>query len=550
MSGQPTSMSHLGDARTPTALPVRGEGRAVAVSVFGLVTGLYAAGVVLTFLGEGQASTVSDWGSAGWIGLFLVPVATYAFPVVGALIVLRRPRNLIGWLCFAIGTSWGAVAVVDAYALYGLASHRGPLPGFEIALALKTVGWIPGIGLMIFLILVFPDGRLPSHRWRAVAALTALTLVVVTFAILFGTENFADSGFPQVGNPLRIESIGPVLAQAQLGVALLPVWMLAAVLSIAVRYRKATGIERLQLKWLVAAGVAVVLASVVALVSAGLVVSSGGSGGVLSLVAEVAQDVSVLSLALLPIAIGIAMLRHHLYDIDLFVNRTLVYGGATVILAAAFGAANVLSQRVLEVMSGGRSDLVTGVLAVGAALAFAPTRRRIRPIVDRFLPARARLALLFTDIVGSTRIAAEIGDERWRSLLDRYRATFRREIARFGGREINTAGDSFFATFERPAGALRCAWAGRDAVRGVGLETRTGVHVGECEMRGETVSGLAVHTAARVMATAGDGEVYVSDALREAVAELDVVLAERGLHVLKGVPGEWRLYRVDALGAP
>jgi class 3 adenylate cyclase len=385
---------------------------------------------------------------------------------VGALITLRRPRNLIGWLCVAIGMSWGAVSLLDAYAHYGLATHRAPLPGFEMALALGGVGWIPGIGLMTFLILAFPDGRLPSHRWRAVAALTVLTLLVVTVAILFRTENFAGSGFPDVTNPLWIKSIGPALAQAQLAVALLPIWILAAAVSIVVRYRRATGVERLQLKCLVAAGVALALASVVAIVSAAFVVSAGEGGGMLSLAAEVAQDISVLSFVLLPIAIGIAMLRHRLYDIDLIVNRTLVYGGATAILAAAFGAANVLSQRVLEAMSGQRSDLVTGVLAVGAALAFGPTRRRFRPAVDRFLPARARLALFFTDIVGSTRIAAEVGDERWRSLLDRYRAAVRRELARFGGREINTAGDSFFATFDRPTGALRCAWAGRDAVPG------------------------------------------------------------------------------------
>jgi class 3 adenylate cyclase len=162
------------------------------------------------------------------------------------------------------------------------------------------------------------------------------------------------------------------------------------------------------------------------------------------------------------------------------------------------------------------------------------------------LPARAVLALVFTDIVGSTRMAAEFGDERWRGLLDRYRAAVRRELSRLGGREIDTAGDGFFATFHRPVAALECAWHIRQAVRGLNLETRTGVHVGECEMRGEKVSGLAVHTAARVMAAAPDGELVVSEALREAVGELDMQFADHGVHQLKGVPGQWHLYRVTA----
>jgi class 3 adenylate cyclase len=550
VDAQPATATERGPARQAPTVATADARRGLVWAAFVLVTALYVVAVVLTLLGQGYESTAASWGSAGWIGAMLVPATTYAFPAVGALIAFRRPRNPIGWLCLAIGLAWGTLGVLEAYVYYAVVVHGAALPGWEVALAYANAGWIPGIGLTIFLVLLFPDGRLPSRRWRIVAGLAALTLVVIAITSLFGPVDFAESGYPEVANPLEIEPIAPVLAQLQLAVLLLPVWILAAALSIAVRFRRARGVERLQLKWLVAAGAAVALAFVAAMASGAVTESGGELSEGARLVAEIAQNVSVASFALIPISIGFATLRYRLYDIDVIVNRTLVYGAATVVLAGAFGVANIGSQRLLESMTGQRSDLLTGGLAVGAALAFGPMRRRIRPLVDRFLPARAELTLLFTDIVGSTGIAAEVGDERWRSLLDRYRSAVRRELARFGGREIDTAGDSFFATFDRPAAAVRCAWRMREAVRAVGLETRTGLHVGEVEMRGEKVSGLAVHTAARVMAAAADGEILVAAALRDTAASLDLQLADRGVHELKGVPGEWRLYRVEPVAAP
>lgn len=150
-------------------------------------------------------------------------------------------------------------------------------------------------------------------------------------------------------------------------------------------------------------------------------------------------------------------------------------------------------------------------------------------------------------MVGSTMAIVDLGDERWRGLPGRYLTTVRQELARFRGHEVNTAGDAFFATFDRPLAGLQCAWAIRSAVKTLGLETRTGVHIGECEMRGEQVSGLAVYTAARVMAEAGNVEILVSGALREAVSGAKVELLDRGRHELKGVPAEWQLYAAEAV---
>jgi class 3 adenylate cyclase len=138
-----------------------------------------------------------------------------------------------------------------------------------------------------------------------------------------------------------------------------------------------------------------------------------------------------------------------------------------------------------------------------------------------------------------------MGDDRWRGVLGRYLSVVRQELGRFGGHEINTAGDAFFATFQRPAAAVEAAWSMRAAVRRLGLETRTGIHLGEVEMRGEQVSGLAVHTAARVMAAANPGEVLVSDAVRDAIRTADVYLEDRGRHRLKGLPGDRQLYSAE-----
>jgi len=155
--------------------------------------------------------------------------------------------------------------------------------------------------------------------------------------------------------------------------------------------------------------------------------------------------------------------------------------------------------------------------------------------------------VLFTDIVGSTRIAAALGDERWRRLLTRHHAIVRRELRRFGGREIDTAGDGFLSVFEQPAGALRCAWAIGDAVRDIGLEIRAGVHTGEVETMGEKVGGLAVHIAARIISLAGPREILASATVRDLTAGSGLDFEDRGSHELKGIPGRWHVVAVVAL---
>jgi class 3 adenylate cyclase len=160
-------------------------------------------------------------------------------------------------------------------------------------------------------------------------------------------------------------------------------------------------------------------------------------------------------------------------------------------------------------------------------------------------PDRVLTTVLFTDIVGSTAKAAEVGDAAWRELLHRHHDLIRRQLTRHRGRELDTAGDGFFASFDGPARAIHCAWTIREAVPDLGLEVRAGLHTGECELVDGKVGGIAVHIGARVARQAGPGEVLVSQTVKDLVAGSGIAFSERGAAELKGVPGEWRLFAVE-----
>jgi class 3 adenylate cyclase len=159
-------------------------------------------------------------------------------------------------------------------------------------------------------------------------------------------------------------------------------------------------------------------------------------------------------------------------------------------------------------------------------------------------PDRVLATVLFTDLVGSTEQVTQMGDRRWRELVERHHAAVRGELARFRGREIDTAGDGFLAAFDGPARAIRCAVSIIEALRPLGLQVRAGLHTGECEVMGEKLVGVAVHTGARVAATAHGSEIIVSRTVKDLVAGSGIDFEDRGLHSLKGMPGHWELYAV------
>ena len=176
-----------------------------------------------------------------------------------------------------------------------------------------------------------------------------------------------------------------------------------------------------------------------------------------------------------------------------------------------------------------------GIEAIETFLAGAPVQQ---------IPDTVLATVLFTDVVESTQRAAELGDRSWRELLERHHAVVRRELERFRGVEVDTAGDGFFASFDGPARAILCAREVVDQVRSLGLEVRAGIHTGECERIGQTLAGIAVNVGARVSAAAGPGEVLVSGTVKDLVAGSGLEFEDRGERELKGVPGTWRLYSV------
>jgi class 3 adenylate cyclase len=186
-------------------------------------------------------------------------------------------------------------------------------------------------------------------------------------------------------------------------------------------------------------------------------------------------------------------------------------------------------------------------------LIFSQDIDRIADEIEEFLtgartgkdPDRLLTTLLFTDIVDSTKLAAEWGDRRWRDLLDQHHAVVRAQLERYGGREVATTGDGFFASFASPTQAVRCALDVAEAVETLGVRIRAGVHTGEVEVRGDDLGGLAVHIAARVSATAAAGEIVVSSTVKDLLAGAALTFEDRGEHELKGVPGSWRLFAVE-----
>jgi class 3 adenylate cyclase len=168
------------------------------------------------------------------------------------------------------------------------------------------------------------------------------------------------------------------------------------------------------------------------------------------------------------------------------------------------------------------------------------SRLEARPETSRVLAT-----VLFTDIVGSTELISRLGDSRWRDLLQRHHATVRRELSRYRGRELDTAGDGFFAAFDGPARAVHAATAIRDSLRGLGIDVRAGIHVGECEVSDDKLTGVAVSIGARIAALAGPGEIFVSRTVKDLVAGSGLVLDDRGEHQLKGVAEPWHVFSVD-----
>jgi hypothetical protein len=314
-----------------------------------------------------------------------VPVYTYAvggfvsgaaFPIVGWTIASRRPENAIGWIFLVIGLSQALDTFNGQYSAYGLITNLGSLPFAAEAAWAGTWDWAPGYVLLLTLsVLLFPDGRLPSRRWRPVIWMTALVLVLMVAPIAIATWRFR--GVALIDYPGPITSADPAVAIAgalQLGgLLLLVLAALASVVGLIARFRRSRAIERQQLKWFTFAG----SIEIVVLAITPFVLNIDPGVGPLVSIASV-----VLS-PLLPIAAGIAILRYRLYEIDRIISRTLAYAVLTAILGAVYVAGFVGLQSALApfTANGGPVAVAASTLVVFAL--FAPVRRRIQAVVDR-----------------------------------------------------------------------------------------------------------------------------------------------------------------------
>jgi hypothetical protein len=298
---------------------------------------------------------------------FLVSLPSLAFVTVGAVVVSRRPGNVIGWLCYGIGLTQILAGFGGSSARSILADGPDLGPGWLVLYELGELCWELSWALLAVLLLLFPTGRLPSRRWRPVAWAAGAVLVLAAFSGPFLPGPPA-RGLPP--NPIAIPPLAGVLRLAY-GVAgfVLAGVILAALVSLVVRFRKATGIERQQLKWF-AYGTALLLL----LPAAGFVGAS---------LAELAGNlIAAAIVSALPVAIGIAVLRYRLYDLDRLVNRTVVYGLLTVLLAGVYaGLVFALSQLLNPADQ--QSALAVAASTLVVAALFQPARRRIQGLVDR-----------------------------------------------------------------------------------------------------------------------------------------------------------------------
>jgi hypothetical protein len=345
---------------------------------------MFLAGVALTIMSLYGAPTTpspSTWGTGGLTGGLVIFLPFLAFPLVGALIASKRPHNPIGWICLTAGFLWMLIVLSDSYGAYGLAKP-GSIPYPVASEALGLWVWVPAVGLLgTYLILLFPNGRLPSRRWRPLAWLFGAVIVLGSVGIALAPGPVEALG--GVRNPFGLEG-APWVAYAAVVVPLLPVCILASAVSLVLRYRRSGGEERQQIKWIAFAASFVGLVALITVVSTYMFVpESLETAGTQPLWLELLQDVELLSLAGVPVAVGFAILRHRLYDIDLLINRALVYGPLTILLALVYAGGVVGLQAALRAFTGQESTLAVVASTLAIAALFNPLRRRVQAFVDR-----------------------------------------------------------------------------------------------------------------------------------------------------------------------
>ncbi len=318
----------------------------------------------------------------------LAGVPFLAFPIVGALIASRRPHNPIGWILLVDGLLWMLLDTLDYYGTYGVAKP-GSVP-FPVAIAsLSNWLWVPAVGLLgTYVFLLFPDGRLPTRRWRPLAWLSGAVMVLLSIGGILKPGPLGNLELLKgVQNPFGLEAARWLSEAALVVLPLLALCIFTSALSLVLRYRRSGGEEREQIKWIAFAGSFLGMLYL-AVISVGLVVRlvSGPEApfvGDRSWWGLLLEYLLVLSFAAVPVAIGFAVLKYRLYAIDVIINRTLVYGSLTAMLVALYFGGIVVLQRLFVVLTGEKSTLAVVASTLLIAALFTPLRRRIQSFIDR-----------------------------------------------------------------------------------------------------------------------------------------------------------------------
>jgi hypothetical protein len=352
----------------------------LAWSLAGLSLAMFVATIPLWFLAR-SADLPSSWRADIGVGGLVGGVLFLAFPLVGALIASKRPKNAVGWLCLAIGLLWTLGGMLDYYGYYG-AAMPGSVPFPVGAAGISNWLWVPAVGLLgTYVLLLFPDGSLPSRRWRPLAWLSGAVILLLSLGVMLSSRRL--DNLVGVRNPFGIEGAHWLTVGAYAVLPLLPLCMLASALSLVLRYRHSSEEERQQIKWIAfAASVVVVLYAIAMIASFFFPADSWTTAGSVWWLNLLTYAV-LSSFALVPMAVGIAVLKYRLYEIDIIINRALVYGSLTATLVALYFGGIVVSQRVFVALTGEQSTLAVVASTLLIAALFTPLRRRIQGFIDR-----------------------------------------------------------------------------------------------------------------------------------------------------------------------
>ncbi len=352
----------------------------LAWSLAGLTLAMFVATIPLWLLARG-ADLPNRWSANVSVGGLVGGALFLAFPLVGALIASKRPKNAVGWLCLAIGLLWTLIGMLDYYSYYG-ASTPDSVP-FPVAMAgISDWMWVPAMGLLgTYVLLLFPDGRLPSRRWRPLAWLSGAVISLLSVSVMLAPGTLGN--LAGVRKPFGIEGADWMAVGAYTVLPLLPLCMLASALSLVMRYQRSTGEERQQIKWIAfAASVVVVLYAIAMIVSFVFPEESWTTAGSVWWLNLLTYAV-LSSFTLVPIAVGIAVLKYRLYEIDIIINRALVYAPLTATLALVYAGSVVGLQAALRILTGQESTLAIVASTLAIAAMFNPLRKRIQAFVDR-----------------------------------------------------------------------------------------------------------------------------------------------------------------------